>query len=425
MSDAILRVALAGSVDDGKSTLLGRLVHDLGAYYKDELEHIIEASERRGFARTELGLLTDGLRAEREQGITIDVAHRTLITPKRRLLLADTPGHVEYTRNMITACTAADAAIILFDARRGLTEQSRRHLTIATLLGVGTLIVAVNKMDRVGYDAARFAELSAEAERIVGCASRLPGVGSAPRLHTIPVSALQGDNVIEPSVNTPYYQGPTLLGLLEEAPCSFRQPEQPLRLPVQRVLRPQTDEHEDYRGYAGRVAQGTVAVGDALRVLRSGRSARVERIESAQGDRERAGAGKSVVVHLAADVDVARGDVLTREGEAQPRSTRQARVTLLKLAESGIREGARIAIKHGARTVKGTISALGDALDLDRLEFAPAAADIDPNAVLLADLSFDEPLDVDAYAVSRGFGAVVLSEATSGHTLGAGLLHAP
>lgn len=400
---SIVRVAFAGSVDDGKSTLFGRLVHDLGAYYRDELEHVIAASEQRGFARTELALLTDGLRAEREQGITIDVAHRTVHTARRRLLFADAPGHVEYTRNMVTAASSADVAVLLVDARRGLTEQSRRHLAIAALLRVGTLIVCVNKMDRVDFDEARFTELLEMAKAHVHAVAQAE-YGVSPSVLAVPVSALHGDNVAASSTRTPYYQGPPLLTLLEEAECSLRDPRGPLRVPVQWVLRPQSDEHEDYRGYAARIARGSLAAGQEIESVRSGRRSRVTTL-SAQ--RPRAVAGDSVVLQLEDDIDLSRGDVLFFGARPHVRHTLE--LTAIGLGERAWTSGDSIRLKHGTRTSSGRIT----------------AGEVSPNEQGRLSLQLDEPLAYDAYASDRCFGAAVLIDPTTHATVAACLLREP
>lgn len=400
-----LKIAFAGSVDDGKSTLFGRLVHDVGAYYKDELEHVVAASARRGFARTELALLTDGLRAEREQGITIDVAHRTVVTPRRRLLIADAPGHVEYTRNMITACTAADVAVLLVDARRGLTEQSHRHLSIAALLRVGTILVCVNKMDRVDFDAARFAELAAAAQATVQRSAELE-YGTAPAVVAIPTSALHGDNVVTRSERMPFYAGPPLLTLLEDAPVSFRDVDGALRLPVQWVLRPQDDDYEDYRGYAGRIVRGTLAQGDVVRAVRSGQSATVTHLEGSGDTIQARRAGESVVVRLSAPIDLARGDVLVRAGEPDLLESRRIDATLLWLDEPPAL-GSLVRLKHGTRTLGARISALAPPLEWIGVR---------------AEIELEEPLAFDRFADDRSFGAFLLADAKTGSTHAAGLL---
>ncbi len=312
---SLLRVATAGSVDDGKSTLIGRLLHDTKTLFEDQLAAVEQASRRRGDGYVNLALLTDGLRAEREQGITIDVAYRYFATPVRSFIVADTPGHAQYTRNMVTGASTSDVAIVLVDARNGLTEQSRRHLYLSALLGVRHVILAVNKMDLVDFDVERFDGVVAEATGYVG---RLP---STPPVTAIPISALHGDNVVEPSPRTPWYDGPPLLGFLETVDVATNG-ERPLgaRLHVQWVIRPMSDEHHDYRAYAGQLAGGALRPGDTVRVLPAGTDATVAAIDAFDQSLDVAVPGQSIAVRLAEHVDVGRGDVLaaTSPGAVAP-----------------------------------------------------------------------------------------------------------
>ncbi|HVM65976.1 MAG TPA: GTP-binding protein, partial [Acidimicrobiales bacterium] len=309
----LVRFSTAGSVDDGKSTLIGRLLYDTKSLFDDHLEAVERSSQRLGLAETNLALVTDGLRAEREQGITIDVAYRYFATPKRKFIIADTPGHVQYTRNMVTGASTADVAVILVDARKGLVEQSRRHAFIATLLRIPHLVVTVNKMDLADWSEERFLAIKAEFEAF---ATRLE-IGD---LAFIPISALKGDNVVERSPSMPWYTGPTLLAHLENLYIASDRNLVDCRLPVQYVIRPRDDEHHDYRGYAGQIAGGVWRAGDPVVVLPSGLETTVAAIDGPRGPVEEAFAPMSVVVRLADDVDVGRGDLLARPGN-QPTVT--------------------------------------------------------------------------------------------------------
>ena len=307
MTTSLLRVCTAGSVDDGKSTLIGRLLFDAKALMTDQLGEVEEASRRRGFLRTELALVTDGLRAEREQGITIDVAWRYFAVPGRRFILADTPGHVQYTRNMVTGASTADVALVLIDARHALTEQSRRHLHLASLLDVPYLVVVINKMDQVDFSFDRFVEVRDE---VASCLERLHWRGPR-RVAYVPISALHGDNVVTRSTRTPYYEGPTLLEHLGALDVTRDVDDEPFRLPVQWIIRPQSDAHHDYRGIAGRIASGRVRVADELAFAFAPGRAKVRRIEHGGVNVTSAERGASVILHLDGDHDLSRGDLLT------------------------------------------------------------------------------------------------------------------
>ncbi|HEX3647995.1 MAG TPA: GTP-binding protein, partial [Pseudonocardiaceae bacterium] len=301
----LLRLATAGSVDDGKSTLVGRLLYDTKSVLADQLDAVHRASADKGLSTPDLSLLVDGLRSEREQGITIDVAYRYFQTPRRSFVLADTPGHVQYTRNTVTGASTAQLAVLLVDARKGVVEQTRRHAAVLALLGVPRLVLAVNKIDLVDYDESVFKLI---AKEFVAHASAL-GYGEGDLL-AIPVSALVGDNVVDHSERTPWYSGPTLLGHLETVPVEPDPHDAPLRFPVQYVIRPRTEQYRDYRGYAGQIAAGTVSVGDEVVVLPGGQRSTVARIDTMDGPLEQAGAGRSVTVLLADELDVTRGDLI-------------------------------------------------------------------------------------------------------------------
>ncbi|AOP52894.1 sulfate adenylyltransferase subunit 1 [Brevibacterium aurantiacum] len=356
----LLRFATAGSVDDGKSTLVGRLLHDAKAILADQLEAVTRTSEERGFVGGEFdfALLTDGLRAEREQGITIDVAYRYFATDKRSFILADCPGHVQYTRNMVTGATTADAVVVLIDARTGATEQTRRHLTVVHRLGIGHVILAINKIDLLDYDHAAYAKVEAEIEALTAEI----GLDSA---HLIPVSALAGDNVAEASANTPWYQGPALLELLENLPSKEEDTAdlEPFRLDVQSVLRPQgglapgldPDEFRDYRAVTGQVTSGRIRLGDEIDVHPAGLRTTVVGIDTADGPLETAGAPLSVALRLADDIDTARGSVLAAAGSL-PEPRKALRAEVFPFTSQGLRSGDRVLVKAGTSTVKAIVT---------------------------------------------------------------------
>jgi sulfate adenylyltransferase subunit 1 len=416
MPGRLLRVVTAGSVDDGKSTLVGRLLHDAKAVLSDQLSAVEIASERRGYDSADLALLVDGLRAEREQGITIDVAYRYFATPRRTFILADTPGHVQYTRNTVTGASTADVAVILVDARNGVVEQTKRHAAVAALLRVSQLVLAVNKMDLVDYAEDVF-------DRIV---TDFAGVALSLRLDRftpIPIAALSGDNVVDRSTQMDWYTGPALLEFLEELePGKHR--EVPARFPVQMVLRPRTAEHPDYRGYAGRVEAGALHVGDPLVVLPSGRRSTVAGIDTPGGPLDTAAAGRSVVVRLADDVDVARGDLLAVDREPRPAALRELVATVCWLADRPLRPGDRFALRHTTRDVRAVVDAVRSRLDVATLDQADAT-ELSLNDIGSIQLRTAEPLTVDTYATNRSTGAFLLVDEVTGATVAAGMVAGP
>ncbi|MDQ1645275.1 MAG: sulfate adenylyltransferase subunit 1 [Cryptosporangiaceae bacterium] len=414
MSD-LLRVATAGSVDDGKSTLIGRLLHDSKNIFADQLDAIDSASRRRGLGETDLALLTDGLRAEREQGITIDVAYRYFATPRRSFVLADTPGHVQYTRNMVTGASTADVAVVLVDARHGLVEQSHRHAAVAALLRVGHVVLAVNKMDLVHFAEEVYDGIVADFDVL---ASQL-GIGS---VTAIPLSALHGDNVVEPSGNLGWYAGPTLLEHLETVPVRDRS-EVGARLPVQLVIRPRSASHPDYRAYAGRIAAGELSVGDEIIVLPSGRRSRVAGIDTFDGELESAGTGRSVAVRLADDIDISRGDLIAAVADA-PTPTRELAGRVCVVAERSLRAGDRLRLKTGTRDVRAIVGSVRDRLDVASLARLDAEA-LNLNDIGDVTLRLAEPVAVDSYSASRGTGSFLLIDETSGATVAAGMVSGP
>ncbi|WP_409239871.1 sulfate adenylyltransferase subunit 1 [Streptomyces sp. PA5.6] len=408
-----LRFATAGSVDDGKSTLVGRLLHDSKSVLADQLEAVAHASRNRGQATPDLALLTDGLRAEREQGITIDVAYRYFATPRRRFILADTPGHVQYTRNMVTGASTAELTIILVDARNGVVEQTRRHTAIAALLRVPQIVLAVNKMDLVGHREAVFAAI---AEEYTAYVKELGG----PQVTVIPISALAGDNVVDTSAHMDWYGGPTVLEHLESVPVGDLMAPRAARLPVQYVIRPQSPERPDYRGYAGRIAEGTFRTGQQVRVLPSGRTTTIAAIERLGRTVETAGALQSVTVLLSDDLDVSRGDLIVPADEA-PATTREVAATVCHVADQPLTVGRRVLLKHGTRTVKALVTDIPSRLTLEDLSPYPHPGRLAANDIGQVRLRTAEPLPLDSYAHSRRTGSFILIDPADGTTLTAGM----
>ncbi|HEY0638617.1 MAG TPA: GTP-binding protein [Pseudonocardiaceae bacterium] len=412
----LLRLATAGSVDDGKSTLVGRLLHDTKSVLADQLEAVVRASVDRGLTTPDLSLLVDGLRAEREQGITIDVAYRYFATPRRTFVLADTPGHVQYTRNTVTGASTAQLGVLLVDARKGLIEQTRRHAAVLALLGVPRLVLAVNKIDLVGYDESVFALVAKEF------ATHAAALGYPDEaVVTVPVSALLGDNVVDRGVNTPWYTGPTLLEHLETVPVAVADDEAPLRFPVQYVIRPRTEEHRDYRGYAGQVAAGLVRPGDEIVVLPGGGRGTVARVDTPDGPLPQAGAGRSVTLVLADELDVGRGDLIAHAA-APPVLTDRITATVCWLADRPLRAGARLLLKHGTRTVPAVVTDLLARFDEQRLSTVDDPGSLALNDIGRVALRTAEPLPVDDYAASRRTGSFILIDPGDGATLAAGMV---
>ncbi|MCU1628544.1 MAG: sulfate adenylyltransferase, large subunit [Pseudonocardia sp.] len=418
MTRDLLRFATAGSVDDGKSTLVGRLLYDTKSVLADQIEAVQRASVDKGLSTPDLSLLVDGLRAEREQGITIDVAYRYFGTPTREFVLADTPGHVQYTRNTVTGASTAELAVLLVDARNGIVEQTRRHATVLALLRVPRLVLAINKIDLVGYDEA---VLTAIAKDFAGLARSLGFPDEA--VQTIPVSALVGDNVVERSAHTPWYDGPTLLGHLESVPVVGPEVAKPFRMPVQYVIRPRTEALHDYRGYAGQVASGSVRPGDTVVVLPEGRRTTVTRVDTADGPLDAATAGRSVTILLADDIDISRGDMIVA-ADAEPRVTSVIDATLCWLAEKPLRAGARLLLKHGTRTTQVIVGAPECRIDTDTLTEVEAET-LELNDIGRVTLRTADALPVDDYADVRATGSFLLIDPPTGNTLAAGLVGTP
>ncbi|MFJ8438468.1 sulfate adenylyltransferase subunit 1 [Kitasatospora griseola] len=409
---SLLRFATAGSVDDGKSTLVGRLLHDSKSVLADQLEAVEHASRRRGQDAPDLALLTDGLRAEREQGITIDVAYRYFATARRRFILADTPGHVQYTRNMVTGASTAELAVVLVDARNGVVEQTRRHAAVAALLRVPHVVLAVNKMDLVEYAEPVFARI---AEEFTAYAASL-GVKD---VVAVPISALAGDNVVEPSGNMDWYGGPTLLEHLETVPVGSDPAAEPARFPVQYVIRPQSEEFHDYRGYAGQLASGVLRVGDPVTVLPSGHTSTVAAIDALGVAAELAWAPQSVTVRLADDIDISRGDLIAAGPATVP--TKDIEATVCHLNERPLHVGARVLLKHTTRTVRALVKEISYRIDIDTLEQRSGAEGLNVNDIGHVVLRTAEPLAVDTYRDNRRTGSFILIDPADGTTLTAGM----
>ncbi|MBA2570648.1 MAG: sulfate adenylyltransferase subunit CysN [Chloroflexi bacterium] len=410
----LLRFSTAGSVDDGKSTLIGRLLYDSKGIFEDQLQAIERTSRRRGYSQVDLALLTDGLRAEREQGITIDVAYRYFATPRRKFIIADTPGHVQYTRNMVTGSSTAELAIVLVDARKGVLEQSRRHAFIATLLGIPHLLVAVNKMDLVAYDEAVFDAIVADFKE---WAARL----DVHDITFIPISALHGDNVVQRSLAMPWWQGPSLLYHLETVYTGSDRNLIDARFPVQWIIRPQTDEHHDYRGYAGQIATGVFKKGDEVVVLPSGKRSRIKKIETFDGELEAAGPPLSVSILLEDDIDISRGDMICRPHN-QPTVAQEFEAMICWMHERPMAEGGRYLLKHTSRTVRATIDELRYRMDVNTLHSDRAATELGLNEIGRARLRTSAPLLLDTYDVSRATGGFVLIDETTYDTVGGGMV---
>ena len=414
----ILRLATAGSVDDGKSTLIGRLLYDSKAIFEDQLASVERTSKERGEEFTNLALLTDGLRAEREQGITIDVAYRYFATPRRKFIIADTPGHIQYTRNMVTGASTADLAIVLVDARNGLTEQSRRHAFLTTLLRVPHLVLAVNKMDLVGYESAAFERI---VEEFSAFASKLE-IGD---LTFIPISALHGDNVVERSLNMPWYDGPSLLHHLEHVHIASDRNLIDVRFPVQYVIRPHqaTDPAlHDYRGYAGQVAGGILKPGDEVMHLPSGLTTRIKQIDTARGPADEAFPPMSVTLLLEDDVDISRGDMICRPHN-QPHVAQDVQAMVCWMADAPVlTERSRLIVKHTTRTVKAIVRDISYRLDINTLHRDESADQIGLNEIGRVGLRLTQPIFCDPYARNRMTGGLILIDEATSTTVGAGMI---
>jgi sulfate adenylyltransferase large subunit len=411
----LLRFATAGSVDDGKSTLIGRLLHDSKAILEDQLAHVAETSERRGDGYLNLALLTDGLRAEREQGITIDVAYRYFASPRRKFIIADTPGHEQYTRNMVTGASTADLSVVLVDARHGVVEQTRRHMYIASLLRIPHVVVCVNKMDLVSYNEAVFERA---VEDLTDWSARL----GIPDVTCIPISALRGDNVVDRSERMDWYQGPPLLYHLEHVVIAADRDLSGLRFPVQWVIRPSAALRRDYRGYAGQLAGGVLRPGDDVLVLPGGQRTRVEAINTFEAERDCAFPPMSVTVRVADQLDISRGDMLVGP-EDPPTAARDIEATICWMSEAPLRPAARYRVKHTTRSARAVIDTIEHRVDVNTLEREPAT-ELALNETGRVRLRASEPLVVDPYSRNRATGSFILIDEATGDTVGAGMVAA-
>jgi bifunctional enzyme CysN/CysC len=414
----LLRFATAGSVDDGKSTLIGRLLYDSKQIFEDQLEHVERTSAQRGDGYVNLALLTDGLRAEREQGITIDVAYRYFATPRRKFIIADTPGHVQYTRNMVTGASTADMAIILVDARKGVLEQSRRHAFISSLLDIPHLLVAVNKMDLVDYDEQVYDQICHDFS---SWATKL----DVSDIQFVPISALHGDNVVEGAEkNMPWYEGPSLLYHLEHVHIASDRNLIDCRFPVQWVIRPMSDQHHDYRGYAGQIASGVFKPGDEVVVLPSGVETRIERIDTFEGPLEEAFPPLSVTMLLEDEVDVSRGDFICRRGN-QPTPTREFEAMVCWMSDRELQPRGRYSIKHTTRSARALVEDLRYQIDVNTLHRDEDSTSLGLNEIGRVRLKTSVPLLIDDYRKSRTTGSFILVDEGTNDTVGAGMALGP
>ena len=414
----LLRFTTAGSVDDGKSTLIGRLLYDSKSIFEDQLEAVEQASRNRGNEEVNLALLTDGLRAEREQGITIDVAYRYFATPKRKFIIADTPGHVQYTRNMVTGASTADLAIILIDARNGVVEQTVRHSFIAKLLGIPHITVCVNKMDLIEFSEDKFSEIVQNYREMSA------KIGNKAQLHFIPISAKYGDNVVSASDRAPWYKGETLMELLENISIEHKQGEgsQPMRLPVQYVIRPISDKFPDYRAYAGRLAGGVLKIGDAVRVLPSGLESRVKAIMQAEKTLDVAHTPESVSVLLEDDIDISRGDMIVGTEDTQPVVNQQLKMMCCWFNEQPMQLRKRYIVRGAVSETIGMVQNIDYRVDIHTLESIENETSLKMNDIAKISVRTANPLVYDCYEDNRTTGSVIFIDPDSFETVGAGMI---
>ncbi|MCP5244624.1 MAG: sulfate adenylyltransferase subunit CysN [Burkholderiales bacterium] len=409
----LLRFITAGSVDDGKSTLIGRMLHDSKSIFEDQLSSITNTTRKRGMEGVDLSLLTDGLQAEREQGITIDVAYRYFATPKRKFIIADTPGHEQYTRNMVTGASTANLAVILIDARKGVLTQSRRHAYLASLVGIPHLVVAVNKMDLVEYSQSVFDEIckdfSSFAERL-----------DLHHIDFIPMSALNGDMVVERGENLNWYKGTTLMDLLENISITHDVNREDFRFPVQWVCRPQTKEMHDFRGYMGRIESGSVCVGDAVTVLPSGLNSRIKEIVLYEGNIDDAVAPQSVTLTIEDHLDISRGDVLVKTGDL-PQVTKEFDAMVCWLSEQSLDPGRKYLIKHTTRIVKAVINRIDYRVDVNTMDHESVQT-LKMNDIAHVGIKVQQPLVCDDYQHNRSMGCFIVIDESSNNTVAAGMI---
>lgn len=410
----LLRFSTAGSVDDGKSTLIGRLLYDSKSIFEDQYEAIEQTSKKKGDEHVNLALLTDGLRSEREQGITIDVAYRYFATPKRKFIIADTPGHIQYTRNMVTGASTSNLSIILIDARKGIIEQTHRHTFIASLLGIPHVVFCINKMDLVDYSKEVFEKIKKDVEAF---ASKL----DVKDIHFIPISALKGDNVVNKSTNMDWYKGSTLLYLLENIHIGSDHNHIDCRFPVQSVIRPHSDEFHDYRGYAGRIAGGVFKKGDKVVALPSGFSSTIKSIDTMDGELQEAFAPMSVSMTLEDDIDISRGDMIVRENN-QPEVSQDIDIMVCWMDERPIQAGGKYAIKHTTNDARCIIKDIRYKVDINTLHRLEDDKNIEMNDIGRISIRTTKPLYFDAYRRNRDTGSVILIDEATHKTVGAGMI---
>ncbi len=414
----LLRFTTAGSVDDGKSTLIGRLLYDSKSIFEDQMEAVIQASAVRGNEETNLALLTDGLRAEREQGITIDVAYRYFATPKRKFIIADTPGHIQYTRNMVTGASTADLAVILIDARKGVVEQTVRHSCIASLLGIPYIAVCVNKMDLMEFSESVYLEIKKQYEEMS------KSVGIEASLFFIPMSAKYGDNVVDKSSNMLWYDGKSLMQLLESVPISHKSGDdsQPMRFPVQYVIRPISDKYPDYRAYAGRMTGGVLRVGDKIRALPSGLESSVKALMIADESVETAHTPQSISVLINDDIDISRGEMLVKVGDTAPQVTQLLKMRCCWFNEEEMQLRKRYIVRTSVAESVGFVQSVDYRLNINTLEHEEGVSSLKMNDIAVITVKTSTKLVVDEYALNRTTGAVIFIDPDSFETVGAGMI---
>jgi len=411
----LLRFSTCGSVDDGKSTLIGRLLYDSKAIFEDQMEAIEQASTKKGEEEVNLALLTDGLRAEREQGITIDVAYRYFATPKRKFIIADTPGHIQYTRNMVTGASTANAAVVLIDARHGVIEQTIRHSYISSLLQIPHTIVCVNKMDLIDFDKDQYDKIIEDYNTLIANKLNLKDI------HFLPISAKLGDNVVDKSPKTPWYDGPTLMHLLENIPTVSDVNLTNPRFPVQYVVRPMKDEYHDYRGYAGRIASGVFKKGDKVRVMSNGRTSTIKAIDFYTEEQEEAFAPQSVIMRLNDEIDISRGDMIVAESDV-PKESKEIEVMMCWLNEKPMAINGKYALKHTTEDRRCIVKSVDYKMDINTLEHNTEDKHVGLNDIAKVTLKTANPLYFDSYNNNRITGSLVLIDEGTNETVGAGMI---
>jgi len=414
MKGELLRFTTAGSVDDGKSTLIGRLLYDSKSIFQDQLAAIENTSKKKGLDEIDFSLLTDGLKDEREQGITIDVAYRYFNTPNRKFIIADTPGHIQYTRNMVTGASTANAALILIDARNGVIEQTKRHSYIASLLQIPHVLVCINKMDLVNYDKGAFEKIK---EQYKDFAAKL----DIQDFKFIPISALKGDNVVNRSKNMEWYNGPTLLHSLENIPVANDLNHIDFRFAVQTVLRPHTDEYHDYRGYAGRISSGILRIGDQVTALPSQMQSRVKKMHCANLEIQEAYAPQSISIELEDDIDISRGDMIVKTTN-QPQNSQEIDAMICWMGENPMQLNGKYSIQHTTRSGRAIIKEIVYVVDLNELKRIEGKTSMEKNGIARIKIKTTTPLFFDSYRTNRNTGSFILIDETNFNTVGAGMI---